>query len=363
MSEGSEMIESTRSRAKARDVTRSLQEGFVLIAPDGSLSFATDRARQLLGYEDRDELEAEWEEVRRRLTDAIDESERRTGRRPVRFRGEGYESLLEVRRYTIDEDECTSTLLLMRDYQCVRHAEAGLFLGSQMQQSARRYRSLAHDLKTPLNAIVITLDVLESELGAAPPEVRGRLLDHVKTIQSEVGRVGERLDMIQGLFTVPKQEWSELDLRDCIRDSVASIAAEATKEGVEIDLDLPDDPMTLDGYVDHFRRILENLLSNAVAAAALGARRVRVAAESSRDEASILVEDDGPGIPVEIADRIFEWGVTSKTDGTGIGLYVVRAALELYEGTVRVESPKDEGGGARFVIRVPWARGGEADRE
>ena len=123
----------------------------------------------------------------------------------------------------------------------------------------------------------------------------------------------------------------------------------------------PTDSVVVEGSADDLHRLALNLIQNALVHTPAGTHvRVRLRAE---DGALLEVEDDGPGVPAELRHRLFERFVRGLGDtggGSGLGLAIVRAVAETHGGSV--EFGESDGGGARFVVRLPPARARKAAR-
>jgi signal transduction histidine kinase len=107
---------------------------------------------------------------------------------------------------------------------------------------------------------------------------------------------------------------------------------------------------TLVAHYDPLRRAFANLLRNAAEAMG-GGGAIDVAVLGAGDGLVVTIADHGPGIPEELRQRVFEPYFTTKEDGTGLGLSLVRQALEAHRGTIRVE--ETPGGGATFTVVLP----------
>jgi signal transduction histidine kinase len=243
---------------------------------------------------------------------------------------------------------------LERTFTSLHVAQRRVLNSERLAAIGRLIAVIAHDLRTPLSVIRAAGAELarESEqLGHAGLGELGRELlaetDAMQTMCSElleVTRVSEG-----GLRLV------ESDLDEVIAAALAPMAALAGQHGVTIDLDLasraslPLDP-------DRFQRALRNLAQNACEAMT-GGGHLRVVSRTEGDEATVRVIDDGPGIPEEIADRLFEpFATAGKPHGSGLGLAVVRKVVDDHAGVIT--AGKAEGGGAAFVLRLPLAPSG-----
>ena len=130
---------------------------------------------------------------------------------------------------------------------------------------------------------------------------------------------------------------------------------------MEINLDLAQEPLPIQSDKGRLRKLLHNLVKNAIEAIRdghgstlwIGARRAHAA---GADCAELSVRDDGPGFPDHILANAFEPYVTTKPKGTGLGLAIVKKIVEEHGGWIQLESPPE--GGARIVIRLPLLRDG-----
>jgi signal transduction histidine kinase len=142
------------------------------------------------------------------------------------------------------------------------------------------------------------------------------------------------------------------DLSEVLVEAVAEL--EPVAEGHE--LTIHAEPVVVNGAGDELHRLVLNLVENALRHTPPGTH-VRASTETRDGQALIIVEDDGPGIPSELQQRIFERFVRGGRDGgrgSGLGLAIVRAVAESHGGTVSIEPPQGARG-TRFVIRLPVA--------
>ena len=240
---------------------------------------------------------------------------------------------------------------LERTFDSLHAAQRRVLSSERLAAIGRLIAVIAHDLRTPLSVVRAAGAELvrESEaLRHAPLGELGReLLAETDAMQRMCSELLEVTRVSEGnLHLVP----CELD--ELIAAAIAPMTMLASQHGVAIDLDLashaslPLDP-------DRIQRALRNLAQNACEAMTQGGH-LRVVSRREDDVAVIRVIDDGPGIPAEIVDRLFEPFVTAgKPHGSGLGLAVVRKVVDDHSGTVTAS--KAEGGGAAFELRLPLA--------
>ena len=115
-----------------------------------------------------------------------------------------------------------------------------------------------------------------------------------------------------------------------------------------------DEPLAVHADPAKLRQVVWNLLRNAADAAASGGKHVRVEARRAGDQATVIVEDDGPGIPPDRVSRIFDPFFTTKQKGTGLGLATCHAIVAEHGGQIDLAS--EVGKGTKMVVRIPTGR-------
>lgn len=209
----------------------------------------------------------------------------------------------------------------------------------------------SHDLKAPLRAIMTVCRWLREDCGDSLPKVGH---DHLDRLQQRVTRMEKLLADLQDYSRASRSEeaYREVDLRDVVRDAadvLDEVAFEVEIRG-ERDLRLVTAPVPLG-------QVVGNLLNNAARHHDRDAGRIEVALQRTATGARIVITDDGPGVPTEHHARIFEPFETlhprEGTDNSGVGLAIVDKLVRRYGGSIRVESPVQDGRGARFVIEWP----------
>jgi two-component system, OmpR family, sensor kinase len=213
--------------------------------------------------------------------------------------------------------------------------------------------SVSHDLRTPLTSISGWAEALAD--GAAPdPAATG------ETIRAAAGRldrlVGDLLDLARLRARAFTLDTAPVDLRDVAAGTAEALRPELEESGLAVDLDLPPDPVVVDGDADRLAQIAANLVDNAGRHAA---GRVRVTVARTGARAVLAVDDDGAGIAATDRQRVFERLYTSARPsaragtGTGLGLAIVHELAAAMGG--RADAADAPGGGARLVVTLPLA--------
>lgn len=245
--------------------------------------------------------------------------------------------------------------LLTRQRHQVLQVEAGRMrveLEARERESQRSARltamgelaaHVAHEIRNPLNTIHLTAQQLsrDESLGS---DVRLAAED----MRAESGRIE---GIVQQFLEVARPRRPQLQLVDLGQTALsAGRAARPAFDAAGITLEVTSSPVTASVDADMVGEILDNLLRNAREASPRGAR-VTLGTARRDGQAILFVEDEGPGVPPEVRERIFDLYYTTKPDGTGLGLSLVSQMAMAMGGGVRLEDRP--GGGARFVAHFP----------
>ena len=201
--------------------------------------------------------------------------------------------------------------------------------------------TLAHELKTPLSAIATGIEILQltqqDEKSHSALELMKRQSDHLDALVEELWDVGS---IVQQKFTYC---WEPVNLALIINDAVALCMAELDRAGHHLNLQLPDDPVMIYGDKRRLLQIFVNLISNSIKYTPAGGK-LRIAATSGPQLATVEVQDNGIGIPEERQSQLFDIFFQVHREGQkpmrglGIGLAVVKRLVEMHHGTVEIVS-------------------------
>lgn len=338
-----------------RSLSDVFDAGLLLIDGEGDLSLANARARSLL-HRDPDALRREWPALREHIEGQITPDRWNTGGEDMEVElpvdGESRHFLLEV--VPVDEDGCHGHLLQLRDLVEVRHAEHDLLLASQMHSISRLYRSMAHDLRSPLNAMVVNLELLGDAVapGADKPDVAQRRQRYVRVLKEEMQRLNRLLLAFLTQTSPVLDSRRRFDLAALLEEMIGFVEPQAKKQKAELVLELPDPAVESHGRADEIRSAALSLVVNALEAVEdRDDGRIVMGAAREDGDALLWVEDNGPGVPSEAVDKIFDLYYTTRPSGSGPGLHVARRVAERHGGSL--ELVDTEGAGARFEMRLP----------
>jgi signal transduction histidine kinase len=203
-------------------------------------------------------------------------------------------------------------------------------------------RRVAHEIKNPLTSMRIAVDQLRRTGGRAD----GRSDTAVEVIVAETDRLERLAREFADFGRLPEGPQSEVDLVEMLDE----LGRTAVPGDVTVRVSANGGRRTLLGHYDPLRRAFANLLRNA-AEAMQGRGAIDVTVSGDGSGLAVTIADHGPGIPDHLRGHVFEPYFTTKADGTGLGLSLVRQTLEAHRGTIAVtETP---GGGATFAIVFP----------
>jgi two-component system, OmpR family, sensor kinase len=239
--------------------------------------------------------------------------------------------------------ELATTLESMLQALTQARAETEETLARQRQFVA----DASHELRTPLTSVLANLELLEMELEGEPREaaasalrssrrMRRLVADLLLLARADAGRVAAH---------------EPLDLSDVVTEAAGEL--EPMSGDHHISVSAPSGAR-MEGARDELHRLTLNLLENALRHTDPGTA-VEATVERVNGEVVLSVEDDGPGIPPELRDKVFERffrGAGDRSGSSGLGLSIVRAVAQSHDGTVSLVEPLD-GRGARFVVRFP----------
>ncbi|MGB6676023.1 MAG: ATP-binding protein [Terriglobales bacterium] len=239
-------------------------------------------------------------------------------------------------------------LLTLRDKESVRRIKDEFEISRQMSLSGRTTRGVAHEVKNPINAIVLHLQLLQSKLQQIDPDTRR----HIDIIGNEIHRL-DRVVQILVDFTRPRDlHLEELDLRRLLEDVIMLAIPDTEQHGVTVKRSLGTEPLGVRVDPDRMKEAFLNVIINGMQAMPNGGT---LSISARRDEESVVTEirDQGIGIPHDLQEKIFELYFTTRKGGSGIGLAQTYQALQWHYGSIDFETV--EGQGTTFRLRLPVA--------
>jgi signal transduction histidine kinase len=228
---------------------------------------------------------------------------------------------------------------------------AQLDVATRFAAISRISGGVAHEIKNPLNAISLRLDLLRERLGAPPEELK----PEIDILLNEVRRLDRVVKTFLDFSRPVEVKLEEVDLAALAREIAELMTPQARLAGVALEFEgSADHTGRIRGDADMLKQAVLNLVTNALDAMSHaktegGQLRLRV---STVDEAVRMeIADNGPGIPENLRDKVFQLYFTTKQRGSGIGLAMTYRAVQLHNGTINFTS--EDGRGTTFYLQFP----------
>jgi signal transduction histidine kinase len=293
----------------------------------------------------------------------------------VRGQGESGERLVMTHAVNDAKGQLVGVMLIVRNMEYLSQVQSTIRYSRKLAALGRLSAGVAHEVKNPLNAMMIHLELLRQQFaGRAVPAVAGAggrpgggvlvdaaepvvdstavaALQHVDVIAGEIRRLDE---VVQGFLKFSRPEDLRLQpvqLQALFDEIVPIVRPEAERAGValRVSCDAPD----VNGDPAMLRQAFLNLALNACQAMPAGGTLGIQCEAAGGHRVSIAVSDTGVGIPPEHLQRIFDLYFTTKTKGSGIGLSMVYRTVQMHDGEIEVQSTP--GAGTTFRVLLPQA--------
>jgi signal transduction histidine kinase len=242
--------------------------------------------------------------------------------------------------------EGLGALLTLHDQESVEVIENELELSRRMAAIGRLTSGVGHEVKNPINAIVVHLELLKTKLGNSSAPANG----HLAVIDSEIHRLDRVVQTLVDFSRPVEVKLIEYDLRHVVADVVTLAAAEMSTRQVILTSVLPDYPLIAKVDIDLLKQAVLNVVQNGAQAMPEGGK-LEVMLLDEGKSAIIQVRDEGWGISEDLREKIFDLYFTTKKGGSGIGLAMTYRILQLHHGSIDVQS--ELGRGSVFQLRIP----------
>jgi signal transduction histidine kinase len=332
----------------------NLQDGILLFTGDGRAVLVSEAARRFLAIPRENILGLHAHDIFNPET-ALGKtlSEAFIAGAPLvkeEIRTEGGHRIQASLEFIHDEDtqQGLGALVMLHDLESAEAIESELELSRRMAAIGRLTSGVGHEVKNPINAIVVHLELLKTKLGdASGPAVR-----HLEVIDTEIHRLDRVVQMLVDFSRPVELDLREQDLRTVIGDVLSLATAELSTRNVKLVSQIPSYPLVANVDADLLKQAVLNVILNGAQAMPEGGK-LEVALEEDRRTALLRITDEGSGIPDEILEKIFDLYFTTKTEGSGIGLAMTYRILQLHHGSIEVQSKI--GRGTEFRLRIPLA--------
>jgi signal transduction histidine kinase len=352
-------------------ILANLQDGILLFTEDRRAVLVSEAARRFLQLERENILGRHAREIfdrstvlGRSLREAIDAGMNMVNEEVRTENGRRIQASVDF-IYDDESHQGLGALVTLHDLESAAEIESELELSRRMAAIGRLTSGVGHEVKNPINAIVVHLELLKSKLGdAEAPAMR-----HLDVIDMEIRRLDRVVQTLVDFSRPVELQLREHDLRLVVGDVLALASDELETRRVTLVSRMPDEPLIANVDADLLKQATLNVIQNGAQAMPEGGR-LEVSLEEERanienfdgfggdrpaqlggNVAVLRIADEGVGIPAEIREKIFDLYFTTKSGGSGIGLAMTYRILQLHYGSVEVQSRKVRG--TEFRLRIP----------
>jgi len=230
--------------------------------------------------------------------------------------------------------------------------ERQLVRAGRLQSLGELTAGLAHEIRNPLASLKAATAIVADEIAETSPRRR-----MVVILQTEIDRLAALLERFLAFARPGKMTFARVELGGLVEHALTLVRPQADVRRVRLRLQGRDFELLVEGDADKLTQVVLNVLLNAVQFTPEGGHvevscRMRALAHGQYAEVSIL--DEGPGVPAEDGERIFDPFFSTREQGTGLGLAIASRLMDEHHGSIEVHGAP--GGGAEFRLRVPLAR-------
>jgi signal transduction histidine kinase len=331
-----------------------LNVGVLTLAADARPLFASQAACDLLGCPGEEALKERWASVEAPLLQLTPERLPRT-RQPLRYRLDlrvgAVDRLLRIEAGALDGSAEAGWLVLIKDRKSIDAVDAALLLASGRHTASYLDEALRHDLKTPLNSMQITLELLAESVAddpGLPADERGAAQQrYLKVLRDDVSRLNRQLQL--AVLQPVSDAAAFFDLGTVVRDTAARLESQARRQRIRLHVQLADGAVTLQGAESRLRQALLNIAVALLETLPEGGR-LSFDAAAEGPLARLIVGGDGAAIAESTLDEIERLAGAADAPSAAMGLRLARVVVESLGGDFRIEPAGERGCAFRLIL-------------
>ena len=345
----------TRLKENLDQLFSNLADGLLLFDNQDQLVLATPAVERFLGADPASLLhrtagEIFWSDhpMDRVLREAFED------RQPVVWEseeededsGEGYPRISATVQFAQREGEQVGALVTVRDAGTRAQLEDQIAVATRLAALGRITSGVAHEVKNPLNAMVLQLEILKAKLAEQGTVVKPQ----IETLSSEIRRLDRVVKTFLDFTRPVELRFSETDLEQMLQEVFTLAEPQAQQNQVRLTIEKNGPIPKLKVDRDLFKQALLNLVLNGCQAMPSGGE-LKVTPKKSERRVELEIADQGVGIPPEVQPRIFSLFFTTKPGGSGVGLAMAYRIIHLHNGSIDFSSEPNHG--TTFRIALP----------
>ena len=260
---------------------------------------------------------------------------RRVPLNPLHADGKIFIALLSVEFL---DASAAGLLIRLRDPEATRQIGRQLQTADRLSAISRLTGGVAHEVKNPLNAMLMHVELAKMKLSHGDYD----LTPQMDVISSEILRLDRVVKTFLDFTRPVALNLSDVPLQSCLGDVVDLAAPQAEAAGIELIVEQTAESVSLVIDADLIKQALLNIVVNAIEAMPHGGT-LRVQSSVRGDFGEIRISDNGPGIPADVREKIYNLYFTTKERGSGIGLAMTFRIVQLHDGTIDFSSEPGKG--------------------
>lgn len=336
-------------------ILQSITSGVITVGPDGSVATVNTAAERALGMSEAEMvpkrlgvlfredggLEAALQQVLRGV------AQRRVNEMTLETRGgKTLHARVSIARMRDDGGRVLGAVVSVEDVSEVKALTDQLVRADRLAAMGELTAGVAHEVRNPLGIIKASVQLVE-ESGNDPVRMR----EVMRVIRQEIDRLDRVIKALLDFGRPSSPTLRPTDVKSVIDDVVLFTSRFAGQAQVEIVTEYAQSGLSVFADADQLKQVLVNLVSNAVQAMGERGGTIHVRVWGDREYVSIAVEDTGPGMPPEVAEKVFDPFFSTRDDGTGLGLTIVHRIIDQHGGRIEVHSVP--GRGTTFTVVLP----------
>ena len=342
------VLELMKEKGFLEKVFQTLQEGVILLDPEGAVTYVNQAACTFFG------LQAE-QVIGQKLQQGMRGLDWNELLKPGAVVSRDLEVFYPENRYlnfyitSIDEEQPLGFVMLIRDVTETRKRTEQQLESERLNAFTLLAAGVAHELGNPLNSLTIHLQLLERRLkkmGKSGDSLR----EHLDIATGEIKRMDTIISQFLAAIRPSKPQLQRSQIADLVQESVRFLKPELDQAKVKVKLDLRSDMPAMPLDADQMKQAIYNLIRNASQAMPKGGT-LTISGSYTDFEVRLSFEDTGKGISAEQMGKLFQPFSTTRPTGTGLGLLIVRRIVREHGGEIAIESAEKKG--TRITIHLP----------
>jgi len=341
-------------KAQLQQVVDHLEDGIILFTQDRRILFFNRAAEVVVGRSLEEVVGWQWDEmlrpfhpIRPLLQHAFEQKAGFRNAAVTLPRDEGYKESLVSLFFVTDAHRAMGAMVVVKDLESIKTLQSLITYSAKLTALGRLTSGMAHEVKNPLNAMMIHVELLKEKLDVPTEEVHQSL----EVIGNEIRRLDR---VVQGFLRFIRPEELSLrllDLHALLKDVAALLETEWQKEGIRFAFQFDPTLPLIAADEELLRQAFLNIMLNACQAMPKGGV-VNISTEMEEWEfVKVNIADPGIGIPPEDMGKIYQLYYTTKPYGTGIGLSLVYRVVQMHNGSL--ETSSEVGRGTTMIVRLP----------